>query len=82
VGYDKMFVFCGKFYVCSDKRVSIVIKIKRVYSGNISDICDKLNFITNYTYFTTTNKYFIKTHINITTFYTFDRTGLSIFVLL
>jgi hypothetical protein len=62
VGYDKMFVFCGKFYVCSDKRVSIVIKIKCVYSGNISDICDKLNFITNYMYFTTTNKYFIKTH--------------------
>ena len=28
----------------------IVIKIKRINSSNISDICDKLNFTTNYTH--------------------------------
>jgi hypothetical protein len=71
VGFDKMFVFCDKVCVCSDKCVSIIIKIKYVNSGNISDICDKLNFITNYIYFTTIDIYFIKTHINIIIFDTF-----------
>ena len=49
-------------------------------SGNISDICDKLNFTTNYTRFTTTDIHFINTHIKITIFDTFDETDLSIFV--
>ena len=71
MGFDKIFVFCDKVCVCSDKCVSIIIKIKYVNSGNISDICDKLNFITNYTYFTTIDIYFIKTHINIIIFDTF-----------
>jgi hypothetical protein len=42
--------------------VSIIVKIKCVNSGKISDICDKLNFTTNYTHFTTTDTHFIKTH--------------------
>ena len=46
MGFDKMFVFCGKFCVYSDKRVSIVVKIKCVNFDNISDICDKLNLTT------------------------------------
>ena len=44
----------------SDKCVSIVVKIKCVNSGNISDICNKLNFTTNYTNFTKTDIKFIK----------------------
>ena len=55
-------VFCGNFYVCSDKCVSIVVKTKCVNSDNMSDICDKLNFTTNYRKFTATNTNFIKTH--------------------
>ena len=43
-------------------------------SGNISDICDKLNFITNYTHFTTTDIHFIKIHPNIVIFDTFSGT--------
>ena len=66
------YVFCGKWCVRSDICVSIVVKIKCVKSGNISDICDKLNFITNYTHFTTTDTYFINTHTTITIFDTFD----------
>ncbi len=31
----------------------IVVKIKCVNSGRISDICNKINFTTNYTHFTT-----------------------------
>jgi hypothetical protein len=68
------FVFCGKYCFRSDKYVSIVVKIKYVNSGNISDICDKLNFTTSYTHFTATNTNFIKTHTNITIFYTFGET--------
>ena len=67
-----MFVFCGKFCVCSDKRVSIVVKIKYMNFDNISDICDKLNLTT----------YILQQLTNITTFDTFDGTDLSIFVLL
>jgi hypothetical protein len=52
--------------------MSIVIKIKCVNSNNISDICNKFNFTTNYTYFTITNTNFIKTHINIIIFDTFN----------
>ena len=53
MGFDRMFVFCDKFCVRSDEYVSIIVKIKCVNSGNISDICNKLNFTTNYTYTTT-----------------------------
>ena len=45
-----------------------------LFRSNISDICDKLNFITSYTHFTTTNTNFIKTHTNITIFNTFNET--------
>ena len=44
--FDKTDVFCDKYYVCIDKYVFIVIKIKCVNSGRISDICDKVNFST------------------------------------
>ena len=69
-------MFCGKCCVHSDKCVSIVVKIKRVNSGNINDICDKLNFITNYAHVITTDTHLIKTHTNITIFDTFDGTVL------
>ena len=59
VDFDKICVFCGKCCVCSNKYVSIVVKIKCVNSSNISDICDKLNLTTNYTHFTT-----MDTHIH------------------
>jgi hypothetical protein len=49
--FDKICVFCGKFFVRSDKCVSNVVKLKCVNSGNISDICNKLNFTTNYTHY-------------------------------
>ena len=65
-------MFCDTYCVHSDICVSIVVKIKYVNSGNISDICDKLNFTTNYTHVITTDTDFIKTHTNITIFYTFD----------
>ena len=48
VDFDKICVFC-------DKCVFIVMKIKYVNSSRISDICDKVNFTTNYTYFTTSD---------------------------
>ena len=38
------YVFCDKCYVCSNKCVSTIIKIKCVNFYNINDICDKLNF--------------------------------------
>jgi hypothetical protein len=74
VGFDKMFVFCGKFCVRSDKFVSIVIKIKCVNSSNVSDICNKLNVTTNYIHVTATDTYFIKIHTKITIFDIFDGT--------
>ena len=61
----KTCVFCGKYYVYSDKCVSIIVKIKCVSSGNISDSCDKLNFTTKYTQFTTTDTHFIKTRTKL-----------------
>ena len=51
-----------------------VVKLKCVNSGNISDICDKLNFITNYTHFIITDTHFIKTYTNLINFDTFDGT--------
>ena len=68
IDFDIFCVFCSKCCVCSDKYVFIVVKIKCVNSSNINDICDKLNFTTNYTNFTTINTNFIKTHINIIIF--------------
>ena len=35
VDFDKIYVFCGKCCVLSDKCVSIIVKIKCVNSGNI-----------------------------------------------
>ena len=46
VDFDKICVFYSKCCVCIDKYVFIVIKIKCVNSGRISDICDKVNFTT------------------------------------
>ena len=40
-----MFVFCDKFCVRSDEYVSVIVKIKCVNSGNISDICNKLSLL-------------------------------------
>ena len=54
--------------------MSIVVKIKYVNSGNISDNCDKLNFITNYAHVITTDTHLIKTQTNVTIFDTFDGT--------
>ena len=59
-------MFFNKYCVRIDKYVFIVVKIKCVNSSRISDICDKINFTTNYTHFTTLDIHFIKTHI---TFY-------------
>ncbi len=51
-------------------------KNKSVNSGNICDICKKLNFTINYTHFITTDTYVIKTRTDIIIFDTFDRTVL------
>ena len=48
--------------------MSIIVKIKCVNSGNMSEICDKLKFTTTDTYFTTTDTHFIKVHTYITIF--------------
>ena len=48
-----------------------IVKIKYVNSGNISDICNKLNFTTNYTYFTTNDTHFIKKYTKKYNFNTF-----------
>ena len=40
--------------------VFIVIKIKYIISSNMSDICDKPNFIINYIHFSTTDTKLIK----------------------
>ena len=45
VDFDKICVFCSKCCVCSDKYVSIVIKIKCANFGNTSDICNKFNLL-------------------------------------
>jgi hypothetical protein len=68
VDFDKICVFCDKCCVRIDKYVFIVVKIKCMNSGRISDICYKVNFTTNYTHFTTLDRNFIKTHINIIIF--------------
>jgi hypothetical protein len=70
-------MFCDKCYVCIDKCVFIVVKIKCVNTDRISVICDKVNFTTNYTHFTTSDISFIKTHTNSTMFNTFGETILQ-----
>ena len=45
VDFEQICVFC-------DKCVFIVVKIKCMNSNKISDICDKVNFTTNYTHCT------------------------------
>jgi hypothetical protein len=67
-GFNKIFVFCDKFCVKNGKCVFIIIKTKCVNSGKISDIYNKLNFITNYTHCTIREIYFIKIHTYITIF--------------
>ena len=60
VDFDKICVFCDKCYVRINKCVFIVVKIKCVNSGRIYDICDKVNFTTNYIYFTITDRHLSK----------------------
>ena len=56
VDFDKICVFCSKCCVRIDKYVFIVVKIKCVDSGRISDICDKINFtIKLHIYYKTTH---------------------------
>ena len=55
-------VFCGKFFYNSGTCVIIVVKPKYVNFGNMSNICGKLNFITNYTYVIIIDTHLIKTH--------------------
>jgi hypothetical protein len=63
----KICVFCDKYCVRIDKYVFIVVKIKCVNSSRISEICDKVNFITNYTHFITPDNMLSK-HIQILQF--------------
>jgi hypothetical protein len=76
----KIYVFCSKCYIRIDKCMFIVIKIKCVNSDRINDICNKINFTTNYTYFTILDihskhtQHFIKIYTNIIIFNTFDET--------
>ena len=49
IDFNKIGVFCGKYCIHINKYVFIVIKIKCVNSDRINDICDKVNFTTNYT---------------------------------
>ena len=68
-------MFCVKFYVSNGKCVFIIVKINCVNFDNMSDICGKLNFTTNYTQFTTMDTEFIKkTHKA----YNFDTHGGTI----
>jgi hypothetical protein len=54
VDFDKICVFCDKCYFCINICVFIIVKIKCMNSGIISDICDKVNFTTKlYTFYNT-----------------------------
>ena len=55
----------------------IIVKIKYVNSGNLSDIYDKFNFTTNYIHCITTDTYFIKKHTHIIIFDTYNGTVYS-----
>ena len=63
VDFDKICVFCGKCYVHIDKYVFIVVKIKCVNLGRISDICDKVNFTTKlHTFYNIQQIFYQNTH--------------------
>jgi hypothetical protein len=50
-------------FVVNDKCVFIVVKIKCVNSGIISDICDKVNFTTKlHTFYNTRQIFYQNTH--------------------
>jgi hypothetical protein len=55
----------------------IVVKIKCVDFDRINAICDKVNFITNYTHFTTPDNILSKHTQIITIFDTFGGTALQ-----
>ena len=59
------------------KCVFIVVKIKYMNFDRINDICDKVNFTTNYTHFITPDIHCIKTYTNIIIFDTFNETVLG-----
>jgi hypothetical protein len=65
VDFDKICMFCGKCCILIDKCVFIVIKIKCVNSGIISDICDKVNFTTKLHIFYNTRQIFYQNTHNI-----------------
>ena len=67
--FEQIYVFCDKCCFCIDKCVFIIVKIKCVNFGKISDICDKVNFITNYIHYTTADNILSK-HIQILQFLT------------
>ena len=50
---DNICMFCGKFFACINICMFIIVKIKCMNFGRISDICDKINFTTYYTHFIT-----------------------------
>ena len=63
VDFDKIYVFCGKYCIRIDKYVLIVVKIKCVNLGKISDICDKVNFTTKlHTFYNTRQTFYQNTH--------------------
>ena len=51
VDFDKIYMFCDKYCVLNNKCVSFIVKIKFVNFGNNSNICNKLNFNINYTFY-------------------------------
>ena len=51
-------------------------------SSNMSDICEKLNFITNHTYVTIDDIHFIKKHIHLIIFDTCNGTTFEISALI
>ena len=82
VDFDKICVFCNKYYVRINKCVFIVVKIKCVNSTRICDICNKVNSTTKLhifyntwqTFIKTHTQHFIRTHTNITNFDIFGGT--------
>ena len=63
VDFNKICVFYGKCCVRIDKYVFIVVKIKYINSGKISNICDKVNFTTKlYTFYDTWQTFYQNTY--------------------
>jgi hypothetical protein len=63
VDFDKICVFCDKCCARIDKCVFIVIKIKCMNSGRVSDICDKVNFTTKlHIFYNTRQAFYQNTH--------------------